>query len=636
MFMSLSVDLISQFAKITNDKQPTVKETVMYGTAVKYNNEMYVRLDGSDMLTPIDTTVDVKSTEEIPSIGIKDGERVSVTLRNHTAVATGNASSPAARIDTVNELSGKVNIVNSSIDIYNSSFQIVNGVVTGLKGVTVDWITTESLEASSAYIDNLTSNSITAEDIKTTYLKAKNIETEYAKIGDLTALTGRIDKLETGNLTTDTLDARYASIDFANINSAEINKAKVGELLANIGLITSATISNGHVTGYLDSVSINANDITAGTLTTERLIIKGSDKSIIYEMNKGIDGLASTEIPTDQLNGGIIQEKTITADHIVAGSITGTEIAGGTITGDKILSNTITADHISATNLESISAVIGDFDINKALYTNEHTAYNTDVPGVYIGSDYISVGSGGRSWLKYDGSVSLGNGAISYDAIENKVNITADSIKMGTNSLATSDDVSKAQDAADMANSAIGDADTENTLTHRVMSTESSIQLLSDAIRSLVVDSEGGTLLEQTSGGWSFNLFEVSNTLNQAAETLEETQNDLSDLQNKNVELNGLIDDLNNKTAYINITTDDANKPVIELGKTDSDFRIRITNESIDFMEEDSKIAYINNNTLYIERATLKSELEIGENSGFIWSRRENGNMGLQWVGGDV
>ena len=155
--MSLSVDIISQFAKITNDKQPTVKETVMYGTAVKYNNEMYVRLDGSDILTPIDTTVDVKSTEEDPSIGIKDGERVSVTLRNHTAVATGNASSPAARIDTVNEISGKVNIVNSSIDIYNSSFQIVDGVVTGLKGVTVDWITTESLEASSAYITELTS-----------------------------------------------------------------------------------------------------------------------------------------------------------------------------------------------------------------------------------------------------------------------------------------------------------------------------------------------------------------------------------------------------------------------------------------------------------------------------------------------
>ena len=70
--MSLSTDLASQFAKITNDGNKTNKEVTVYGTAVEYNEKMYVKLDGSDLQTPADSTATNKARE-----------RVAVTKKNH-------------------------------------------------------------------------------------------------------------------------------------------------------------------------------------------------------------------------------------------------------------------------------------------------------------------------------------------------------------------------------------------------------------------------------------------------------------------------------------------------------------------------------------------------------------------------
>ena len=89
--MDLSNDLISKFVKITNDadKQKS-KEGTVYGTAVKYDGGMYVKIDGSDLLTPVDTTAD-----------IQDNERVTITIKDHNATVTGNITSPSANEGTV-------------------------------------------------------------------------------------------------------------------------------------------------------------------------------------------------------------------------------------------------------------------------------------------------------------------------------------------------------------------------------------------------------------------------------------------------------------------------------------------------------------------------------------------------------
>ena len=88
------------------------------------------------------------------------------------------------------------------------------------------------------------------------------------------------------------------------------------------------------------------------------------------------------------------------------------------------------------------------------------------------------------------------------------------------------------------------------------------------------------------------------------------------------------INYLAEKTEYISVGTDDDKNPYIELGKKDSDFKLRITNEQIQFMDGQSTPAYISNQKLMIEKAEVKNELRFGN---FVWTKRSNGNMGLIW-----
>lgn len=58
------------------------------------------------------------------------------------------------------------------------------------------------------------------------------------------------------------------------------------------------------------------------------------------------------------------------------------------------------------------------------LYSNFHNVYNHANDGVYIGTDYIALGSKALTWFKYDGTFSLGGGKIKYNGT--KVEISSD------------------------------------------------------------------------------------------------------------------------------------------------------------------------------------------------------------------
>lgn len=106
--MPLSSDLISQFVKATNDTMKREKETVIaYGTTVGLGDNIYVKLDGSDLLTPITSTVNVKPDE-----------RVTVMIKNHTATVTGNITSPSAgSLDVLDAGKTATNYMNLSDDL---------------------------------------------------------------------------------------------------------------------------------------------------------------------------------------------------------------------------------------------------------------------------------------------------------------------------------------------------------------------------------------------------------------------------------------------------------------------------------------------------------------------------------------
>lgn len=194
--------------------------------------------------------------------------------------------------------------------------------------------------------------------------------------------------------------------------------------------------------------------------------------------------------------------------------------------------------------------------------------------------------------------------------------------------MATKAEVETAQDAAD---NALASYDSLET---RVTTSESTIQQLADSISMLITDENGSSLMTQTSTGWTFNIGGIADTLSQTANGLTDVSGDIDGINSAITNLNGLLNDIADKTAYIIMTTDDNGDPCIELGKEDNDFKVRITNTSVDFLQGSSPIAWINNNSLYIEKAIVRNELQIGESPGFVWKTRSNNNMGLRWIGG--
>ena len=89
------------------------------------------------------------------------------------------------------------------------------------------------------------------------------------------------------------------------------------------------------------------------------------------------------------------------------------------------------------------------------------------------------------------------------------------------------------------------------------------------------------------------------------------------------------VADLGEIAEYVKIGTYES-EPCIELGESDSEFKMRITNTRILFMEGSNIVAHISNQSLHIKKAVIEEELQQG---GFVWKVRSNGNMGLVWKG---
>ena len=138
------------------------------------------------------------------------------------------------------------------------------------------------------------------------------------------------------------------------------------------------TIKDGHITGVLDSVTVNANSITTGTLSVDRLVIRGSEKSLVYELNNISGALQAKSV--DTLNGEIFTQRTITADKLVAKSITSNEIKAGTITSDEIAAGTIKAANINVTDLVGNSAFINSLKSNTVI-----VGLQNDINGISVG-----------------------------------------------------------------------------------------------------------------------------------------------------------------------------------------------------------------------------------------------------------
>lgn len=321
--MVLPHELIAQFAKATKDASETKRENSFYGTIVVSDDNTYVRIDGSDILTPISTTTNVKN-----------GDRVRGLVENHTLIITGNLSSPSATNGEVTELDGKITSVEGLVADKATIGQLnaVTGRITNLESdnVTIHGV----LSANEADISELKAENVnitgtlTAVDAEIGTLQADNLEIRDT----LTAVEADIHDLDTEKLSASEADIKYANIDFTNIG-----KAAMEYFYANSGLIRDVTVGDQTITGHLVGVTISGDLIEGNTIVAEKLVIKGDD-GLYYKLNT--DGMTTEKEQTEynSLNGSVIKAKSITASKI---SVTDLVAFGATIGGFKITDSAI-------------------------------------------------------------------------------------------------------------------------------------------------------------------------------------------------------------------------------------------------------------------------------------------------------
>lgn len=222
-------------------------------------------------------------------------------------------------------------------------------------------------------------------------LDVNEADVRYLKVDQATVIEANIKKAVVGSL----------EADFANVKLSNIDVADIGKFFAKSGILENALIIDGSVTGTLNGVKINADDITSGTISTDRLLLKGKD-GLVYEINALLGDLSIEELSKEEyekaIDGSCIVKKSITAEQVAAGSITSKEIdveelfaqditATGKITGLNLVSTTIDTPGFKVDEngkFDAISGVVGKFNIDNGILKCEATDTNDNEIGVVM------------------------------------------------------------------------------------------------------------------------------------------------------------------------------------------------------------------------------------------------------------
>ena len=379
--MGLSSDLISNFAKVTKKENKKKSEATVSGTVVIYGNLTYVKFDGSDLLTPVSLTSEVK-----------DGDRVNVLVKNHTATVTGNISSPSASSATVEEIGGRVrefekviankadieelnatkatvdNLVANNVQI-NDRLTANEGYISDLKADNV--IINNKLTAAEADIKKLDTEKLNADAADIKYATIENLNATNAEIYNLKSTYGDFvvvvtDKLDAHDAVINSLESNYANIDFSNIGEAAMEN-----FYAKSGLIEDVTIDNATITGKLVGVTISGDLIEGNTIVAEKLVIKGED-GLYYKLNTDGVSIEAEQTEYNSLNGSVIMAKSVTAEKI------------------------------SVSDLVAFGATIGGFHISyDSIYSGVKESVGNTTRGIYMDNDGQIAFGDSNDYIKY-------------------------------------------------------------------------------------------------------------------------------------------------------------------------------------------------------------------------------------------
>lgn len=405
--MPLSSDLISQFAKIVNSNTGNTKtEETVYGTVKVNGDKKTVELDGSNYGIPLSSTTDVN-----------DGDRVTVMIKDHSAVVTGNLSAPSINKETTivvpngnggntpTTISEFGNVVAKKIqteyfsaeqakiyDLYTTILKVdeatlKSAIIEALiaKNAEFEKVTTDVLEASFVEIDGeLVANSAVIKDLKVTEGDFRTLEADFIKVNDLL----EVNDLKTESAVINDLKANKADITWANIDFANIDKAVIDEFYATSGIIENVTISEGVVVKQLVGVTIKGDLIEGGTVVADKLVVLGED-GLYYKLNTNGETVEAEQTEHNSLNGSVITAKSVTAEKV---SVDDLVAFGATIGGFNLTTNSFHSGVKESVDNTTVGVymdtdaqfAIGDENNYLKFYKDENDNYRLDISAASV------------------------------------------------------------------------------------------------------------------------------------------------------------------------------------------------------------------------------------------------------------
>ena len=533
-----------------------------------------------------------------------------------------------------------------------SSRQLPSGVISGSK------LAINSVGAGQLQNGSVGSLQVKMAAIQTAHIqnaaitKAKIAE---ATIGELnataiTAISAKIQELAAKNITTDELYAALATIAVAqitaaNIEKANINWADIGELAAQIATIAQAQITTANINSanidWASIANLNAEiaKIAKAQITAANIESAAIDWAAIKDLNAAVAKIALAQLTTANINNAEIDWASI-----------------GQLQADiaKLVNASIQTADIDWAQIKDLTAgtAIIEKGVNGKLYVAELAVTEANMASLTVG-ELIVKGADGCFYalsIAEDGTVTTEKKSISdADISDNSVSggkliektITARELNVA--SIFADEALVGAITAANIDVSSLFAAEAFIAQLNTVdISGNESLRLVVDAAKDEALDATGEAVAQIALTAEQIRSevkrdYATADQVSQMNETLstlaEQSENNFTWTVTK---VNEIIEDA---AANDSLTREQLNlihtymrfgEDGLTIGKAGNPLTFRVVNDRLAFYMNDTEVAYLSDNKLYVTQAEILARLQIGK---FAYEPQSNGNLSVIYTG---
>ena len=533
-----------------------------------------------------------------------------------------------------------------------SSRQLPSGVISGSK------LAINSVGAGQLQSGSVGSLQVKMAAIQTAHIqdaaitKAKIAE---ATIGELnataiTAISAKIQELAAKNITTDELYAALATIAVAqitaaNIEKANINWADIGELAAQIATIAQAQITTANINSanidWASIANLNAEiaKIAKAQITAANIESAAIDWAAIKDLNAAVAKIALAQLTTANINNAEIDWASI-----------------GQLQADiaKLVNANIQTADIDWAQIKDLTAgtAIIEKGVNGKLYVADLAVTEANMASLTVG-ELIVKGADGCFYAlsiaengtvttekKSVGDADIGDNSVSGGKLIEKT-ITARELNVA--SIFADEALVGAITAANIDVSSLFAAEAFIAQLNAVdISGNESLRLVVDAAKDEALDATGEAVAQIALTAEQIRSevrrdYATADQISQMNETLstlaEQSENNFTWTVTK---VNEFIEDA---AANDSLTREQLNlihtymrfgEDGLTIGKAGNPLTFRVVNDRLAFYMNDTEVAYLSDNKLYVTQAEILARLQIGK---FAYEPQSNGNLSVIYTG---